>query len=64
MMYDPITNITIDDIDYDLNEENEKRIIGILKEKNGIDEFDEGMDLKDIIDAHSNTFELAQDLFF
>lgn len=45
-------------IDYDLDEANAQRILGILKEKNGIDEFDEGMDLKDIIDEYDNDDEI------
>jgi hypothetical protein len=48
-------------IDYDLNEENEKRIIEILKEKNGNDSFDE-MDLKDIIEEYDHDDEIKDRL--
>jgi len=48
-------------IDYDLNEENAKRIIGILKQKNGIDEFDV-TDLKDIIEEYDHDDEIKDRL--
>jgi hypothetical protein len=48
-------------IDYDLNEENAQRIIGILKQKNGIDEFDV-TDLKDIIEEYDHDDEIKDRL--
>lgn len=48
-------------IDYDLNDENEQRIIGILKQKNGIDEFDE-TDLKEIIEEYDHDDEIKDRL--
>jgi hypothetical protein len=48
-------------IDYDLNDENAQRIIGILKQKNGIDEFD-GTDLKDIIEEYDHDDEIKDRL--
>ena len=48
-------------IDYDLNEENAQRIIGILKQKNGIDDFD-GTDLKDIIEEYDHDDEIKDRL--
>jgi len=48
-------------IDYDLNEENAQRIIGILKQKNGVDEFDV-TDLKDIIEEYDHDDEIKDRL--
>jgi hypothetical protein len=48
-------------IDYDLNDENAQRIIGILKQKNGIDEFDE-TDLKEIIEEYDHDDEIKDRL--
>ena len=48
-------------IDYDLNEENSERIIEILKQKNGVDEFEE-TDLKEIIEEYDHDDEIKDRL--
>ena len=48
-------------IDYDLNEENSEKIIGILKQKNGVDAFDE-TDLKEIIEEYDHDDEIKDRL--
>ena len=48
-------------IHYDLNEENSEKIIGILKQKNGVDEFDE-TDLTEIIEEYDHDDEIKDRL--